>query len=169
MTQRIARNCSRRQDHRITCCTYDTWRVRKYVIKWKNVICEMEDFVETHLCKLRGILRSRLLRVLLVIFEGDKIWLYRAVMETASGNSCNQFLRKNARRKAILMFPEHLVKRGSFKLHLNLNLHLAKFERFFNVVCSSLLRITSKYQVRGMYYDMYAAGCLRSFLSNTPE
>ena len=29
-----------------------------------NVTCEMEDFVETHLCKLCGILRSRVLRVL---------------------------------------------------------------------------------------------------------
>ena len=38
--------------------------VRHKPLQKKETSAEIEDFVETHLCKLRGILRSRVLRVL---------------------------------------------------------------------------------------------------------
>ena len=40
------------------------WPHEGYIMKWKNFSCEIDDFVETRLCMLRGILRSRVLRVL---------------------------------------------------------------------------------------------------------
>ena len=47
------------------------------IMKWKNVSCEIEDFVDTHLGKLRGILRSRVIRLLCGFIKNvgrDKIW-----------------------------------------------------------------------------------------------
>ena len=61
------------------CC----WDGDERATKWyHNVWSEIEDFVETNLCKLRGILRSRVLQYgfhvtssrMLVLIEGDKIW-----------------------------------------------------------------------------------------------
>ena len=53
-----------------------------YIIILENVSCEIEDFVETRLCKLRGILRSRVLGVLcdhkdVSPYWGNTIWQLR--------------------------------------------------------------------------------------------
>ena len=52
----------------------------EHYYKIKNVSCDIENFVETHLCKLCVTLRSRVLRVfyvtssrMLLLIEGEKI------------------------------------------------------------------------------------------------
>ena len=59
--------------------------------KMKNVSCEIEDFIGTHLCKLRGILRSRVPRVLCDLiknvgpYRGEQIYMYM-VCSTLTGH-----------------------------------------------------------------------------------
>ena len=49
----------------------------RIIQKWKGVSYEIEDFGETDLCKLRGIRRSRVLRVILV-YTFSVLPLYRS-------------------------------------------------------------------------------------------
>ena len=109
---------------------YDT----KYIIKWKNVRCEIEDFVETYLCKLRGILRSRVLRVLCNLKNVSLHIIYMwhsscfCMRHSFVADEIWGFMLKPARRT------------GSYKV-LNRSMHIKRYQ-----VCTYRLHTVCTYE-----------------------
>ena len=67
----------------------------EYMIKI-HFSCEIEYFVETHLCKLCVILRSRVLRLVVLIKDiGRRLLLQLQCSYQGQQGDANQFMREN--------------------------------------------------------------------------